>query len=168
MASTPWDDELTSRLRQRFPDGIREFATYLDQHFMVVDVNELLSVLDHLRTYESYDFLTDLTAVDWPEKPLRFELVYMLYSRTENRRVRVKTSVADGAKAPSITGLFPSANWLEREVFDLFGIDFAGHPDMRRILMPDEWHGHPLRRDYGITQMDNQWVKDNLNIPSGQ
>ena len=85
-----------------------------------------------------------------------------------NQRIRVKARVRDGFRPPSLTPVFPGANWLEREVFDLFGIEFAGHPHLTRILLPDGWSGHPLRKDYSIIQMDNRWVRENLGIDSGQ
>jgi NADH-quinone oxidoreductase subunit C len=90
----------------------------------------------------------DLTAVDEPDVEPRFELQYLLYSMAERRWLRLKTQTDD--KVPSVTGVFPGANWYEREVFDLFGVEFEGHPDLTRIMMPDDWQGHPLRRDYPI------------------
>ena len=96
------------------------------------------------------------------------ELVYTIFSYARNERLRVKSRLADGVNAPSITGVYPAANWLEREVFDMFGIRFDGHPNLKRILLPDEWQGHPLRKEYGIVQMDNDCVKSNLGIDSGQ
>jgi len=98
----------------------------------------------------------------------RFDLVYIVYSFARNERVRIKTHIAEGYKPETAVGVHLTANWLEREVFDMFGIEFAGHPDMRRILLPEEWQGYPLRKDYGILQQDNRWVQENLNIESGQ
>ena len=90
----------------------------------------------------------DMTAVDEPDVEPRFELQYLLYSMTENRWLRLKTQTDD--RVPTVTGVFPGANWYEREVFDLFGVEFEGHPNQTRIMMPDDWQGHPLRRDYPI------------------
>jgi NADH-quinone oxidoreductase subunit C len=97
-----------------------------------------------------FDYLSDLTAVDWPARDRRFDLVASLYSTTLRQRVRVKARVAEGEAVPSVTGVWPAANWLEREVYDMFGVTFAGHPDLRRILMPDDWQGHPQRKDYPL------------------
>ena len=82
--------------------------------------------------------------------------------------MRIKTAIADGFQPQTAVDVHLTANWLEREVFDMFGIEFAGHPDMRRILLPDEWQGYPLRKDYGILQQDDRWVRENLGIESGQ
>ena len=98
-----------------------------------------------------FNYLSDLTAVDWPARgEKRFDLVLCLYSITRRQRVRVKVRLADQETVPSVTGLWPAANWLEREVFDMFGINFTGHPDQRRILMPADWQGHPERKDYPL------------------
>jgi NADH-quinone oxidoreductase subunit C len=98
-----------------------------------------------------FDFLTDVTAVDWLERKPRFDVVYQLNSLTRGHRLRVKIGV-DGSdpSVPSVVGVWGSADWLEREVFDMFGIDFKGHPDLRRILMYDSFEGHPLRKDYNF------------------
>src|SRR5579859_1398242 len=102
-----------------------------------------------------YDYLADVTAVDWPEREPRFDVVYHLLSLPTRAVVRLKVRVGDEdtshPEVPSITPVWPAANWFEREVFDLFGIVFAGHPDLTRILMPPDWIGHPLRKDYPLT-----------------
>jgi NADH-quinone oxidoreductase subunit C len=94
--------------------------------------------------------------------------VYILYSFAKNTRVRVKTQIADGSALPTAVKIWSTANWLEREVFDMFGIRFEGHPDLKRILLPEGWKGHPLRKEYGILQQDQDWVQINLGIESGQ
>jgi NADH-quinone oxidoreductase subunit C len=168
MAATPWDSELARDLRDRFPDQIGETSTYLGQDFLVAKPDAIIPVLEYLKLEADFDYLVDITAVDWPKKPQRFELVYILYSFVHNRRVRVKTSIADGYRPASAVSVHLTANWLEREVYDMFGIEFAGHPDLRRILLPEEWRGFPLRKEYSIVQQDERWVRENLGIESGQ
>ena len=124
--------------------------------------------LEYLKLESDFDYLVDITAVDWPKRADRFDVVYILYSFSRNERVRVKIYIPDGYQPETAVGVHLTANWLEREVYDMFGIEFAGHPDMRRILMPDEWQGYPLRKDYGILQQDQRWVQENLGIESGQ
>ena len=97
-----------------------------------------------------FDFLSSVTAVHWPKRERPFDVVYHLYSTTKRQRLAVKIDLAETEEAPTATGLWPAANWQEREVFDLFGIRFTGHPDMTRILMPDDWVGHPLRKEYPL------------------
>jgi NADH-quinone oxidoreductase subunit C len=168
MSTTPWEGELPTRLSQRFGNEISEFSSYLRQNFLVASPDAAIPVLSYLRMEEGFDYLVELTAVDYPNRADRFDLVYILYSFASNQRIRVKTRIADGYKPLTATGVYATANWLEREVFDMFGIEFAQHPDMRRILMPDDWRGYPLRKDYHILRMDNQWVQENLGIESGQ
>jgi NADH-quinone oxidoreductase subunit C len=168
MAATPWEAELPSLLKKEFGDRIIEAATYLGQNFLVVNSESVIEVLEYLKLEVDFDFMADLTAVHYPKDEQQFEIVYSLYSFPRNERLRVKTRVKDGEHAPTATGVHLGANWLEREVFDMFGIEFAGHPDMRRLLMPDEWTGFPLRKDYNILGMDNRWVQENLGIESGQ
>jgi NADH-quinone oxidoreductase subunit C len=168
MASAPWQGELPEQLAGNFGARILKLESYLGQNFVVASLDAVPGVLEFLKLEADFDFLTDFTAVDYPERPERFELVYVLYSFVRNEYLRVKAQAAEGQTAPTATGVYPAANWLEREIFDMFGIRFDGHPDLKRILLPDEWQGHPLRRDHSIIGMDNQWVKQNLDIESGQ
>lgn len=169
MAVTPWQSPLTEKLKSRFGDSIREFSTYVGQNFLVADLAAVFPILEFLRIEEEFDYLVDITAVDYPKREKRFDLIYVLYRfPPHNERIRVKAFVADGESPPTATGVYAAANWLEREVFDMFGIRFEGHPDMKRILLPEEWQGHPLRKEYGIIQQDQQWVRENLHIESGQ
>ena len=168
MASTVWDSNLSRELKERFGDRIGELSTYLGQNFIVAKPEAAISVLEYLKLEADFDYLVDITAVDWPKRAERFDLVYIVYSFARNERVRVKTYIADGYKPETAVDVHLTSNWLEREVFDMFGIEFAGHPDMKRILLPEEWQGHPLRKDYGILQQDNEWVQINLGIESGQ
>jgi NADH-quinone oxidoreductase subunit C len=168
MAATPWDSDLVRELKERFADQIKETSTYLGQNFVVCTPEAAVPVIEFLKLEADFDYLVDLTAVDWPKRAERFDVVYILYSFARNERVRVKTHVPDGYQPESVVRVHLTANWLEREVFDMFGIEFAGHPDMRRILLPEEWEGYPLRKDYGIIQQDERWVQENLGIESGQ
>jgi len=126
-----------------------------------VDRNELTLVLDSAHWLEAarllqsdpelhYDFLSTVSAVDWYPADPRFEVVYHLYSTTRHDWLRIKVRVNADQEVASVTPVWPGANWYERETFDLFGIRFAGHPDLRRIMMPDDWEGHPLRKDYPV------------------
>jgi len=168
MAATPWESDLTRQLKQHFGDRITEFSSYLGQSFLVCHASAAVPILDFLKLEADFDYLVDLTAVDYPKRAERFDIVYILYSFSRNERIRVKTAVADGAKPATAVTVHATANWLEREVFDMFGIEFEGHPDMRRILLPEEWEGFPLRKEYGLIQQDDRWVRENLNIESGQ
>lgn len=168
MAATPWDSDLSRDIKARFGDRIAETSTYLGQNFIVAKPDAVIPILEFLKLEADFDYLVDVTAVDWPKRPERFDIVYVLYSFARNERVRIKTFITDGFKPESAVGVHLTANWLEREVYDMFGIQFANHPDLRRILMPDEWSGFPLRKDYGILQQDQRWVQENLGIESGQ
>jgi NADH-quinone oxidoreductase subunit C len=166
-AAVPWDSEMISRLKQRYGSGI-EASTYLGQNYMTVDSTIVAELLQVLRDQEQFDYCVDITAVHYPQREKQFDLIWILYSFAANQRIRVKTMIADGEKAPSAVSIWPAANWLEREVFDMFGIQLDGHPELKRILLPDGWKGHPLRKDYGIIQQDSEWVQINLGIESGQ
>jgi len=168
MAATPWESELTQALAARFGDEILEFSSYLGQEFLVARPAAVIPILEWLKTEAGFDYLVDITAVDYPARAERFELFYILYSFARNQRIRIKTNLPDGGRPATATGVHLTANWLEREVFDMFGIEFAGHPDLRRILMPEEWQGHPLRKDYSILTQDQAWVRENLGIESAQ
>jgi NADH-quinone oxidoreductase subunit C len=168
MASTPWEGELPALLKERFAGDIVECASYLGQNFVVIKSGAAVPVIEYLKLEADFDYLVDITAVDYPNRAERFDLIYVLYSFTRNERVRLKALFADGAQPQTVVNVHTGANWLEREVFDMFGIQFAGHPDMRRILMPEEWEGFPLRKENSIIKQDDRWVKDNLGIESGQ
>ncbi len=164
----PWESEMIAALKQQFGSGIREASSYVGQKYMVVDASVAYDVLELLRDDGQFDYCVDITAVHYPKREQPFDLVWILYSFPRNERIRVKTLLKDGEPATSVVGIWPTADWLEREVFDMFGIQFHGHPGLKRILLPDGWKGHPLRKDYSILQQDNEWVKINLGIESGQ
>ncbi|MBX5493934.1 MAG: NADH-quinone oxidoreductase subunit C [Bryobacteraceae bacterium] len=168
MATTPWESSLTELLKNHFGDSIAEFSSYLGQNFLIVRPEAVNSVLEFLKLEADFDYLVDITAVDYPKRAERFDLIYILYSYSRNERIRVKTMIPDGYRPKSATSVHLAADWLEREVFDMFGIEFDGHPNMKRILLPDEWQGHPLRKDYSILDVDRRWVQENLGIEVGQ
>ena len=116
-------------------------------------VENLIEVLTNLRDDDDLAFtqLTDLTAVDYPNRPYRFEMVYQLLSITQNQRLRLLVAVDEGAVVPSVISIFNAANWAEREVWDMFGIFFSGHTDLRRLLTDYGFEGHPLRKDFPLT-----------------
>ncbi len=164
MQTTPWECELTSRLSEQFGPRISEYSSYVGQNFLIAEADAVPAILRYLRDVEEFDLLVDLTAVHYPKRDENFDIVYILYSFSRNERVRVKTRIKEGQKPQSVVSVHPAANWLEREVYDMFGIEFTEHPDLRRILMPEDWTGFPLRRDSAITNMDERWVQENLGI----
>jgi NADH-quinone oxidoreductase subunit C len=165
MAATPWESEFTARLKDRFGDQIRESSTYVGQNFLVARPEAVVPLLEYLKIEEEFDYLEDVTAVHYPKREKQFDLIYIVYSfPPRNERVRIKTEIAEGDKMATATVVHATADWLEREVFDMFGIEFEGHPNLKRILLPEEWQGHPLRKDYSILQQDQQWVRENLGI----
>jgi NADH-quinone oxidoreductase subunit C len=162
-----WDSPMIAKLKRQYGSGI-EPLSYLGQNYMIVDRSLIPEILQVLRDEEQFDYCVDITAVHYPKREKQFDIVWILYSFPRNERIRVKTTIADGESIPSAASIWATANWLEREVFDMFGIQFEGHPDLKRILLPDGWKGHPLRKDYGIIQQDKEWVQINLGIESGQ
>ena len=119
---------------------------------LVIRTDRIQRVCEFLKRQRDYRYLSDVTAVDWfPSEP-RFEVIYHLYSHDRKERLRLKSRLSEAsAEIASVVPVWGAANWYEREVFDLFGIQFQGHPHLRRILMPEDWQGHPLRKDYPIT-----------------
>jgi NADH-quinone oxidoreductase subunit C len=149
--------------------SVAHVSYYLGDFTIIVPVTHLLEAARHLRDAPdaAFDFCSDVTAVDWPPRAdARFDVVYCLYSTRLRHRVRLKVKIGELQPLPSVTGVWPAANWLEREVYDMFGVNFTGHPDRRRILMPDDWQGFPQRKDYplegpGELLMENpiDWLK---------
>ena len=124
-----------------------------DQIYLLIDSDDIIDVILFLKTNENTKFrqLIDITAVDFPEREQRFRIVYLLLSHEFNTRVLIEFDISEGEKVQSLTKIFPSANWMEREVFDMYGIDFKDHPDLRRILTDYGFEGYPLRKDFPIT-----------------
>ncbi len=141
------------KLTKRFPDSIVETHSHRGDDTALVKKEDLLEICTFLRDDEEllYNFMMDLTAVDYLGEEPRFEVVYHLYSLKFNKRVRIKARVSESdCNIDSIVAIWPSANWFEREAFDMYGINFKGHPELRRILLYEEFQGHPLRKDYPL------------------
>ena len=156
---------LVKRLRSGFNGAVLEALEFLGQLSIRIDPSRLVQVCEALKNDQQtpFNYLSDLTCVHYPDNiSAPFEVVYNLYSISANERVRLKATVNAGEGVESVTGLWPSANWLEREVFDLFGINFINHPDLRRILLPPDWKGHPLRKDYPLEFVENNWTENHL------
>jgi NADH-quinone oxidoreductase subunit C len=163
----PWSSPLVEKYKDCCGSGL-EALSYLGQNYFAVDRSLIPKILRLLRDEDQFDYCVDITAVHYPARAKQFDVLWILYSFPRNERVRVKTQIADGEALPSAVSIWPTSNWLEREVYDMFGIKFDGHPDLKRILLPDGWKGFPLRKDYGILQQDQEWVQINLGIESGQ
>jgi NADH-quinone oxidoreductase subunit C len=162
------DNDLVKRYKEKFGPAILEAWTDRKQAILVVARELLAEIALYSRDDEKFDWLSDLTAVDWPKREKRFDIVLNMYSFEKNERLRLKVQATADERVPSVQGIWSTTNWMEREVYDMFGVIFEGHPDLKRILLPDEWQGFPLRKDYDILTQDTAWVRENLGIESGQ
>jgi NADH-quinone oxidoreductase subunit C len=163
MANKPVEGRITQSstvetVQHTFPQALLEAVEYRGEHTLVLKPEHLLAVCTFLRDTLQYSMLETVTAVDWPERVPRFDVVYHLLSIPNQCFIRLKVRVGirgeEHPALPSVTTIWPGANWYEREVYDLFGLIFTGHPDLRRILMPNNWTTHPLRKDYPLTGID--------------
>jgi NADH-quinone oxidoreductase subunit C len=144
-------DQAVATLQAALGPGLLRVESFRGQTTMVLKPEAIQPACRALREQLDFELLAALSAVDyWPHEP-RFAVVYQLYSLTHRQMLGLKVPLrSEQAEVPSITAIYPNANWHEREVFDMFGVKFSGHPDLRRILMPQEWEGHPLRKDYPL------------------
>ena len=152
------------KLKERFAESVLDCKEFRGEVTVTVKKEKILEVLKCLKEDLRYNFLTDVTAVDYLGQDPRFLVVYHLYSIPNKDRIRIKAPVteADGS-IDSATALWNSANWLERECFDLMGINFKNHPNLVRIMMTDDWVGHPLRKDYPLQGPDREPYKGRLS-----
>jgi len=147
-------DREVDLLRESVPEAVLAVEERPERQMFWIDVrpSDLVPAATLMRDHADLDYkmLCDLHGVDYPSRERRFDVLYNLYSFSRNRRLFLRVQVGEDESIPTLSGVYPNANWCEREVFDLFGVTFAGHPDPRRILMPDDWEGHPLRKDYPL------------------
>ena len=155
---------LVKRLRERVDGAVVEASEFIGQLSIRIERARIVEVCELLRrdAKTPFNYLSDLTCVHYPERDAPFEIVYNLYSITANERVRLKVAVGEDEGVESVTRVWPAANWMEREVFDLFGVRFRHHPDLRRLLLPPDWEGHPFRKDYPLEFMENNWTAKHL------
>ena len=147
------NDQFLSTIKSTIGKDIIETNVFFNDFQIIVPSKKIFDVLTklHSNSYFAFDQLIDITAIDYPEKPKRFEVVYLLLSTITNQRLTVKICVNEGELVQSCVSIFKSANWSEREIWDMFGIFFSGHPDLRRLLTDYGFEGHPLRKDFPLT-----------------
>ena len=145
--------DLEKKINSGLSTSIKKTEINFEQLYIDINIEDVVSTILFLKTNSSCRFrqLIDITAVDYPQKEKRFSIVYLLLSHENNLRIIINTAVNEKYSAPSITKIFPSANWMEREIFDMYGISFNDHPDLRRILTDYGFNGHPLRKDFPLT-----------------
>lgn len=163
----PDPEAITSAIQAACPDAVLGASSLHSETTLLIRPQAICLVCQFLKKSPDWQFvlLADIAGVDWPARPDRFDVVYNLYSVAGNLRLRLKVQVAEGTPVPSVTSAFTTANWLEREVFDMFGVEFSGHPDLRRILMPDDWQGHPLRKDFPLSYELPQFTHNQSERP---
>ena len=146
-------NDLEKTVNSGLTTAVKKSQINFSQLFIDVNVEDIISTILFLKTNKKCKFkqLIDITAVDYPQREKRFKIVYLLLSHENNLRIIINTSIDEKETVPSITKIFPSANWMEREVFDMYGISFKDHPDLRRILTDYGFKGYPLRKDFPLT-----------------
>ncbi|MFH1097023.1 MAG: NADH-quinone oxidoreductase subunit C [Candidatus Desantisbacteria bacterium] len=156
--------EIVDTIKAKFAGAIEEVDDALDLTIRVKkeSILEFCKFLHDTPTIE-FDYLTDICGVDYPERQPRFDVVYHLYSINKRHRLRLKAAVEENGIIASVESVWKAANWFEREVYDMFGIVFDNHSDLRRILLPEDWEGHPLRKDYPlVTDVGEKWLEEKL------
>lgn len=145
--------DLAERLTERLPHAIKAHTIVRDELTIMIERDHIVPVMRFLRDDGScaFETLIDICGVDYPDRTERFEVVYHLLSMTLNQRIRVKLTTDEDLAVASVVEIFPAANWYEREAFDMYGIQFSGHPDLRRLLTDYGFEGHPLRKDFPLT-----------------
>jgi len=159
------DHPLVKRVNAALDGAVVESAEFLTQLGIRIDPPRIIEACEFLKRDREtpFNYLSDLTCVHFPERPdAPFEIVYNLYSISANARVRLYVATTEEAGVESVTGVWPAANWMEREVYDLFGVKFQNHPDLRRLLLPPDWEGHPFRKDYPLKPVENAWTAKHL------
>ena len=146
-------NDLEKAVNSGLTTAVKKSEINFGQLYIDINFEDIISTILFLKTNQKCKFrqLIDITAVDYPQKEKRFKIVYLLLSHENNLRLIINTSIDEKGTIPSITKIFPSANWMEREVFDMYGISFKDHPDLRRILTDYGFDGHPLRKDFPLT-----------------
>jgi NADH-quinone oxidoreductase subunit C len=165
----PWSSPLIDALKEKFASQFVKSYSFLGQNQVEVKKALIVEIMTFLRdnTMSPFDYLVDETAVHWP-KTEEFEIVFILYSFKANEYLRVKTRIKEWEPIESVFSVWSTADWLEREVYDMFGVRYANHPNLKRILLPEDWVGFPLRKDYNFRLQDVEWVRKHLGIDSGQ
>lgn len=138
------------QLAESMPSAVAGGSAARGEIALLVDPEQIVAVCRFLKQEHAFNRLSSVTAVDWHPAQPRFEVVYHLHSLPRGERLRLKCRLAEGASIESLTGVWRAADWYEREVYDLFGIPFRGHPNLKRIMLPEDWEGHPLRKDYPV------------------
>ena len=154
------DAALTPIIKQLASEFEAEEKAFRGQHSLLVGADKIVALCRSLKETQGFEMLTALSAVDyWPQKTPRFHVVYQFLSLAKNLRLEVRVPLeGDAPEVESVIEVYPVANWFERELWDMFGIRFKNHPDMRRILMPEDWEGHPLRKDYPLDYEEVQYT----------
>ncbi|MGH9941569.1 MAG: NADH-quinone oxidoreductase subunit C [Pyrinomonadaceae bacterium] len=154
---------LVARMREVLGGAVVEAAEFIGQLGIRIKPSSIVEACEFLKRDREtpFNYLCDLTCVHYPERAeTPFEVVYNLYSIGANARVRLYVAASESVE--SVTGVWPAANWMEREVYDLFGVRFNNHPDLRRLLLPPDWEGHPFRKDYPLEPVENNWTAKHL------
>ena len=153
------------KLKAKLNGGVLEAVEFLGQLSIRIERAQIVNACNLLKQDSAtpFNYLSDLTCVHFPNRTeAPFDIIYNLYSIRANERVRLKVAIGADEGIESVTGVWPAANWMEREVYDLFGVKFLNHPDLRRILLPPDWEGHPLRKDYPLEFVENEWTNRHL------
>ncbi len=158
-------EESAAALQERFPEAVLDVVHFRGEVSLLIRRDQIVDVAKFCHDDLTYTFLSDLSAVDWLDQRPRFDIVYHLTSLEYMIRLRLKVQTVEGQPVPSVTSVWGAANWAEREVYDLYGVEFSSHPDLRRILLPEGWVGHPMRKDFQQTQIalprpkSDKWVE---------